>query len=283
MTPLRQRMLADLRIRNYSEATQRTYVREVAHVAAYFGRGPDQLGPEEIRTYLVHRVETEKVSWSRFNQCVCALRFLYRTTLGRDTVLPHLPFPRGEKRLPTVLSQEEIGWFFAALSNRTHRALFLTAYAAGLRLSEVTHLKIHDIDPNRMLIQVRQGKGRKDRAVMLSPTLLEALRDYARFARPTDWLFPGQVPGHPLTGRTVQKACAAAARRAGLAKRVTPHTLRHSFATHLLEAGTDVRLIQTLLGHGSLRTTALYTHVSEARLHATPSPLDLPGAPRLVP
>jgi len=274
MTALRQRMIDDLRIRNYSPKTESVYIRCVAKFASHFGQSPDQLGAEQIREYLIHLVETRRASWSAFNQTVNALRFLYRVTLDRGELVSHIPFPRGEKKLPTVLSSEEVGRLLQALSNPKHRAALMTAYAAGLRVSEVVALKVGDIDAERMLIHVRHGKGAKDRTVMLSTQLLAVLREYARLYHPRTWLFPGGIPGQPLCARSVQKMCVRARQAAGITKRVTVHTLRHSFATHLLESGTDLRIIQTLLGHGSLSTTAIYTHVSAHRLHATPSPFD---------
>jgi site-specific recombinase XerD len=274
MTPLRKRMLEDLRVRNYSAKTQQIYVHHVARFAAHFGRSPDQLTAEDIRTYLVHLVETEHVSWSLFNQAACALRFFYLVTLGRGDIVPHIPFPRTPKTLPTVLSAEEVARLLRAVRNAKHRVVLITIYAAGLRVSEALALKLSDIDSKRMVITVRQGKGRKDRTVMLSPNLLAILRDYARQFRPREWLFPGRRPDRPMDASVVQRACVQARVAAGLSKPATVHTLRHSFATHLLEAGTDLRLIQTLLGHGSVKTTAIYTHVSAQRLHSTPSPLD---------
>jgi integrase/recombinase XerD len=274
MTPLRQRMLADMKLRNFASSTQRLYVAHVARFAAHYGRSPSDMGAEEARQYFQHLIETDGVSWSYFNQAVCALRFLYQVTLQRPEMIAHLPFPRQEKRLPTVLSEEEVTRFFQAVRQPRDRVALLTMYAAGLRVSEALGLKPTDIDSDRMLIHVRQGKGRKDRIVMLSKTLLEELRVYVRWARPQHWLFPGTDPTQPLCSRTLQRTCRLSGERAGITKRVTPHVLRHSFATHLLDAGTDLRVIQTLLGHRSLSTTAIYTHVSTRRLQATTSPLD---------
>ncbi|MGH7471490.1 MAG: tyrosine-type recombinase/integrase [Longimicrobiales bacterium] len=273
MTPLRQRMLEDLKVRNYSPKTQKIYIDAVARFAAHFARSPEQLGAEEIRRYQVHLVE-KRISWSQFNQTVCALRFLYKVTLGRSDLVPNIPFPRGCKKLPTVLSADEVVRLVQAVRQPKHRAILLTIYATGLRLAEALSLKLSDIDSQRMVIHVRQGKGRKDRTVMLSPHLLNALRDYVRRYHPRDWLFPGRNLDQPINSTAVQRVCVQARQAAGLSKRASAHTLRHSFATHLLEAGTDLRLIQTLLGHNSLTTTALYTHVSAQRLHTTPSPLD---------
>ena len=274
MTSLRQRMLADMTLRNLASGTQRLYLTRVARFAAHYNQCPSQLGAEDVKTYLLHLIETENVSWSFFNQAVCALRFLYQVTLERPEMIPHLPFPRQEKRLPTVLSEDEVTRFFQAVTHRRDRVVLLTLYACGLRISEALGLKPTDIDSDRMLIHVRQGKGNRDRMVMLSPKLLEELRLYVRWARPHYWLFPGTDPTQPLCTRTLQRTCRLTGERAGITKRVTPHVLRHSFATHLLDAGTDLRVIQTLLGHRSLATTAVYTHVSTRRLQATTSPLD---------
>ena len=274
MTSLRQRMLADMKLRNLAPGTQRLYLTRVARFAAHYDQCPSQLGAEDVKTYLHHLIETQDVSWSFFNQAVCALRFLYQVTLERPEMIPHLPFPRQEKRLPTVLSEEEVTRFFQAVTHRRDRVVLLTLYACGLRISEALGLKPADIDSDRMLIHVRQGKGNRDRMVMLSPKLLDELRLYVRWARPHYWLFPGTDPTQPLCTRTLQRTCRLTGERAGITKRVTPHVLRHSFATHLLDAGTDLRVIQTLLGHRSLTTTAVYTHVSTRRLQATTSPLD---------
>lgn len=262
MTILRQRMIEDLRIRNYSDRTVEIYVGRVAEFARHFGKSPSQLGPSEIRRYQVFLVETQKASWPVFNQTVCALRFLYRVSLQKDWVIEHIPFPRQEKKLPVVPSRAEIARLFGALENLKHRTLLMTIYATGLRLSEATHLRIRDVDSSRMLIRVRRGKGRKDRYVPLSETLLQQLRTYWKACRPPAWLFPGQDPESPLGNSSVQRVCRRAGQRAGLAKRVTPHSLRHGFATHLLEAGTDLKTLQVRLGHRSLRTTSLYLHVA---------------------
>ena len=273
MSPLRQRMTEDLRVRNYALKTQQIYLDHAARFAQHFGRSPDLLGAEEIRSYQLHLIE-KGVSWSQFNQAICALRFLYRVTLKRTWALEQIPFPKQQKRLPVVLSTEEVTRFLQAVPNRKHRLVLRTIYATGLRVSEVTHLRVHDVDSARMLIRVHQGKGRKDRQVMLSPVLLEELRRYWRFARPRHWLFPGEEPTQPLSISAVQRVCQKARQAAGLSKAASPHTLRHSFATHLLESGADLRLIQTLLGHGSVQTTERYTHVAVHRIAATASPLD---------
>jgi integrase/recombinase XerD len=274
-TPLRQRMTEDLRIRNRSARTIKTYIGQVAKFAQHFKKSPELLGPEEIRQYQVYLVHERRVSWSHFNQAVCALRFLYHHTLRREWAITHIPFPRQPKKLPVVLSQSEVQRFLEAIRKLKYRAILMTAYAAGLRLSEVTQLQVSDIDSQRQTIRVRQGKGQKDRYVMLSPTLLELLRVYWRVERPRTWLFPGHTPETPISVTSVQRVCHRAGVDAGLSKRVTVRMLRHCFATHLLEAGVNVRVIQTLLGHRSLSTTQRYTHVSTQTVRATPSPLEL--------
>jgi integrase/recombinase XerD len=284
MTPLRRRMIDDMNLKNLSPRTIEAYVSRVATFARHFGRSPHQLGRDHARAYLLHLVQEKKVSWSVYNQTRAALGFLYEVTLGRNDVLERIPCPRQPKRLPVVLSTDEVAKFFAALVDVKHRAILMTAYAAGLRLSEVIGLRVDDIDSKRMVIRVRQAKGRRDRYVMLSPRLLALLREYWKLDRPTDWLFPGDIPGNSITGKAVHKICVRAAQDAGLGKHVTVHTLRHSFATHLLEAGTDIRTIQVLLGHRKLETTAISTHVSPTAVEATQSPLDridpLPGEVR---
>jgi integrase/recombinase XerD len=277
MTPLRQRMLQDMQMRNLSPHTLEAYVRAVARLAAFYKTSPDRLDLEQVRNFLVHLVG-QRVSFSLFNQIRCALVFFYRVTLGRDWDFDRIACQKQPKRLPVVLSQAEMAQFFAAVGRLKYRALFMAVYACGLRVSEVVALRASDIDSQRMVLRVCQGKGQKDRYVMLSPKLLEVLRYYYRVYRPTASLFFGQDKERPLHRRTVLVTCQRIARRAGLTKRVTVHTLRHSFATHLLEAGVDLRTIQALLGHRSLRTTALYTFVSPERVAATPSPLDFLGA-----
>jgi len=275
MTALRQKMIEDLQIRNYAPNTVRAYLRCVTLFAQHFGKSPDQLGPEQIRQYQLYLVKQKKCSWTHFNQTVCALRFFYHATLGRKEMIDQIPYSRFEKRLPIVLSQSEVAALLHAIENLKHRAILTTIYAAGLRVSEAAQLILPDIDSARMIIQVRQGKGHKDRLVMLSPTLLDLLRQYWKVYRPAHWLFPGKRPDKPINATTIYRICQHAAQTAKLAKSVSPHTLRHSFATHLLEAGTDLRTIQLLLGHHNLKTTALYMHVSTQALRSTISPLDL--------
>jgi integrase/recombinase XerD len=283
MTPLRQRFQHDLQLRNYRPRTIQTYTEAVARFARHFGRSPEQLGPEEIRTYQLYLLHERHASWSSFNQVVCALRFLYRVTVPRPWAVEQIPYGKKPKSLPAVLSREEVVQLFAAVRLPVYRMLLQTAYAAGLRLSEVIRLRVTDIDSSRMLLWVRQGKGGKDRCVPLSPRLLALLRDYWQQFRPTTWLFPGGTPaGHRSLGG-VQRACHEAVQRAGFTKKVSMHTLRHSYATHLLEAGTDLRTLQRLLGHNDLDTTARYTHLTQPLLAGTPSPLDLLPEAAVVP
>lgn len=276
MTPLRERMVGDLQIRNYSPTTVETYVRVVARFARFHGRSPAELGPEEIRTYQVHLVEKE-TCWSVFNQTVCALRFLYRVSLECDWSIERIPYARRPKRLPVVLSPDEVLCLLGAVKNPKNRMALTTVYASGVRNSELVHLRVEDIDSARMLINVRNGKGNKDRVVTLSKILLNMLRVYWRAERPRTWLFPGRIAGRHIAKETIGDACRRARKAAGLGKHVTPHTLRHCFATHLLEAGTDIRTVQALLGHASLKSTMIYTHVQRKLVTSTGSPLDLIG------
>jgi integrase/recombinase XerD len=277
MTPLRTRMLQDMHMRNLSPHTHEAYIRAVAKLAAFYNLAPDRLDLEQVRTFLVHLSE-QQVSFGLFNQTRCALVFFYRITLGRDWSFDRIGCQKRPKRLPVVLSQEEMAQFFTAIDRLKYRALFMAVYGCGLRVSEVVALRAEDIDSKRMVLRVCQGKGKKDRYVMLSPKLLEVLREYYKAFRPSATLFFGRDRERPLDRGTVLLACRRIARRAGLRRRVTVHTLRHSFATHLLEASVDLRTIQALLGHRSLRTTALYTFVSTQRIATTPSPLDFLGA-----
>jgi integrase/recombinase XerD len=279
MTPLRQRFIDDLRLRNYAPRTIDTYVSQVAAFARHFGRSPDLLGSEEVRAYQLRLLERH-VSWSTFNQAVCALRFLYGTTLGRPEQLPLIPYGKRPKKLPSVLSPDEVLRLLEAAPPPRDRVLLQVAYACGLRLSELTHLQVTDIDSARMVVHVRQGKGRKDRLVPLSLRLLQELRAYWRVCRPRTWLFPGHQPERPITNSNIQRRFSRLVQRVGLTKHCSMHTLRHSYATHLLEAGTDLLTLKALLGHTSLETTARYLHVSTQRLQQTPSLLDLLVLPR---
>lgn len=277
MTPLRQRMIEDMQLRNLSPHTVEAYVQSVARFAKHFGRSPDQLTGEQVRAYLLHMVQEERASWSRYNIARCALQFFYQVTLGRKERFEKLPYTRQPKRLPTVLSPEELRRLFeVAGRDLKHKALLMTLYASGLRISEALSLKPTDIDSRRMMIHVRLGKGNKDRMVKLSAQLLEVLREYWRVGRPKTWLFPqANDPNRPMNSGSAQRMVSRTAKRAGIIRRVSPHTLRHSYATHLLEAGTNLRTIQLLLGHTNLKTTSIYMHVSQAQLNAASSPLDL--------
>jgi integrase/recombinase XerD len=279
MTPLRQRFIDDLRLRNYARRTIDTYVSRIVAFAKHFGRSPDLLGPDEVRAFQLHLLE-RRVSWSSFNQAVCALRFLYRVTLGRPEHLPLIPYGKRPKTLPSVLSPDEVLRLLNAAAPGRDRVLLQVAYGCGLRLSELLHLQVGDIDSARMVIHVRQGKGGKDRLVPLSPRLLEELRAYWRWCRPRTWLFPGQKPDRPITASNVQRRFGRLVQQVGLGKHCSMHTLRHSYATHLLEAGVDLLTLKALLGHSSLQTTAHYLHLSTQRLQQTPSLLDLLVLPR---
>ena len=274
MTQLRQRMLEELQRRNYSAGTIRLYLRHVAEFAQHFHRSPDQLGAEDIRQYQLFLIQEKKLAWSTYNQIVCALRFFYAKTLKRAFLLQDIPFPRKEQRLPLILSREEVARILTVPARLKSRALLMTIYAAGLRRSEVARLRVSDIDSARMTITVHQGKGQKDRVVMLSPVLLDSLRQYWRQHKPKEWLFPGRNPNQPISGNDIFMVFHNAVRYAGITKKISPHSLRHSFATHLLESGADLRTIQILLGHRSLKTTARYLHISQHQLRATASPLD---------
>lgn len=283
MTPLRQRMIDDMRMRNLSPRTEDAYIRAVVAFAKHFGRSPEQLDSTHVREYLL-MVARRKQSWSTYNVIRSALHFLYRVTLKKDWAPGEIVCAKTPKRLPVILSREEVRRLLAGIRRIKTRTMLTTLYATGLRVGELVQLKASDIDSQRMTIRVRLGKGQKDRYVMLSPKLLALLRQYWKQHRPGDFLFPGTQPGKPLERRAVQFHCQQAARRVGLTKTVSPHTLRHAFATHLLEDGVDLRTIQVLLGHRSIRTTAMYTYVSPEKVRATTSPLDtleaaLPATP----
>ena len=275
MTPLRQRMLEDMSIRNLTENTQLSYLQQVSLYAKYFHRSPASLGPQEVRDYQVYLTMTRKLSASSISTATSALRFLYKVTLKQNWAPDDIAMPKKPFKLPVVLSPAEVTHFLDCIASVKHRTLLMTAYAAGLRVSEVTHLKVNAIDSQRMMLRVDQGKGRKDRYVMLSPRLLDVLRAYCKLERPSTWLFPGDIPGQPITKGAVEQACQKAHRVSGITKPITPHSLRHAFATHLLESGTDVRRIQLLLGHRSLATTSRYLKIATSTVCATTSPLDL--------
>jgi len=274
MTPLRQRMIEEMQLRNFAPETQRNYIHHIFGLARFYRTSPDQLDFEEIREYQLDLINVRRHSVEAVNQFVSAAKFFYNVVA--EVSLPMDALTRGSvpHKLPVVLSPEEVNQFFLHLTYLPYRAALMVAYGSGLRVSEVVSLKVSDIDSQRKLIRVEQGKGKKDRYVMLSPRLLDVLRTWWRAERPKDWLFPGWRTGQHMRPAALQLACKEAAQRAGLNKRVTVHTLRHSFATHLLENGTDVRIIQTLLGHSRIDTTARYTHVSPQLIRQTQSPLD---------
>jgi site-specific recombinase XerD len=274
MTPLRKRMVEEMKLRNFSPHTIANYVDCVARFARHYGKSPEVLGAEEVRQYLLHLVDQKKVAWGTYNQALAALRYLYRWVLKRGEVVQDIRGPKRARRLPVVLSLDEVRRFFAEVPSYKHRMMLMTAYSAGLRVSEVVDLQVGDIDSERMVIRVRQGKQKKDRYTMLSPVLWEMLRHYCWAARPVSYLFPGRSLDKPVSDSTVQHACRIARTNAEFGKEVTPHTFRHSFATHLLEAGTDLRVIQALLGHSNVQTTTLYTRVSTKLIGRTQSPLD---------
>ena len=275
MTALRQRMVEDMQIRNLALETQVSYVGHVARFVRHFRRPPEELGAEHVREYQLHLINEKRLAPTSIVGAVAALRFLYQITLKQAWAVDAIIPPKRPQTLPVVLSPDEVVRFFAAVADLKHRAILTTCYAAGLRLSEVLHLKVDDIDSRRMVIHVASGKGQRDRYVMLSPTLLHGLREWWRTARPTVWLFPGQRPGQPMDKGAVQWACRLARFRSGIAKPVTPHALRHAFAVHLLESGTDLRTIQLLLGHRQLETTSRYLRLATTQVCATTSPLDL--------
>jgi integrase/recombinase XerD len=277
ISPLRRRMIEDMTVRNFGEKTRNDYIRHVKTFTAFLGRSPDTATAEDLRRFQLHQTQTGARP-PTINSSVAALRFFFTVTIDRPDMGRHLTFVREPRKIPEVLSLEEIAQLLEVAPGPKYKAALSAAYGAGLRVSEVVALKVSDIDSKRMLLRIEQGKGRKDRFAMLSPLLLELLRDWYRIARPAVWLFPGRDPLLPLTTRQFNRVVHAAAHMAAIKKRVTPHTLRHSFATHLLEQNIDVRLIQVLLGHAKLETTALYTQVATNVIRAVMSPLD-----RLVP
>lgn len=285
MSPLRHRMIEDMQIRNLAPDTQRSYLQQISQFARHFGKSPERLGPEDIRTYQIHLTQDRQLAASSILVAVAAIRFLYRVTLKREWSIEEvIPTCRKPQRLPVVLSRDEVRQFLDAVDLLKHRVILTVCYATGLRISEAVRLTPSVIDSQRMVIRVEEGKGRKDRYVMLSSTLLGILRDYWRTARPKEWLFPGDLPGQPITRFAVENACKKARQKSGIDKPVTPHSLRHAFAVHLLEDGTDLRTIQLLLGHRSLSTTARYLRLATNKVCATASPLDvLPAGPRALP
>jgi integrase/recombinase XerD len=272
-SPLRQRMIEDMTSRRFKESTKKDYVRHVRNFVDFLGRSPDAATAEDVRLYQLHLAE-QKIGAPSINAAVAALRFFFNVTLERPELARHLVGVHLPRRAPVVLSQEEVSLLLDAAPGLKYKAAFGVAYGAGLRVSEVVALKVSDIDSQRMTLRVEQGKGQRDRYVMLSPQLLEWLRDWWRAARPQAWLFPGQNPVNPMSARQLSRIVRETAREAGIAKRVSPHTLRHSFATHLLEQNVDIRVIQVMLGHAKLETTALYTRVAVNTIRDVASPLE---------
>ncbi len=278
MTQLRQMMLDELQRRNYAQSTAEAYVHALKEFAAYYQKPPDRLGPKEICQFQLHLLRDRKLAARTVMQRVAAVRFFFVHTLKRSFPPNTFRYPKTPQRLPVILSQEEVQRMLAAATSLLHRTLLMTLYSTGMRRAEVTRLKVGDIDSKRMMIHIKEGKGGKDREVPLSVKLLETLREYWRWKKPREYLFPGEAKqgsnGEHLTSKAVYHACKGAARRAGIQKRVGPHTLRHSFATHLLESGADLRTIQVLLGHADIKHTTVYLHLSQRHLHACRNPLD---------
>jgi site-specific recombinase XerD len=274
MSKLRERLEEELRLRGYSEVTNQIYVRAVRKFVEFHGRSPRRLGAEEIRAYLVHVTTEKQWSCSGIHQAICALKFFYTQVLDRPWEISKVHYPKRKKKLPVFLTEQEVVRLLSATTNLKHKALLMTLYSAGLRLSEALALQPTDIDSSAMTIHVRAGKGGKERYTVLSARLLETLRCYFRRYRPQRWLFCGESQGEPMSPRTAQRIVGRTAQQAGLLKQVTPHALRHSFATHLLEHGTSLVYIQALLGHRNFKSTVIYTHVNQEALSKVPSPLD---------
>ncbi len=271
---LKQRMREDMQLRGLSPHTQKEYLMRVTLFARYFRKLPDKLGEEEIRAYLLHLVNEKHASHAVLNMTYYALTFIFETTLKRPWEVRKVPHPKKPQRLPVILDKGEVQKLLSVTTNAKHKAMLMMAYGSGLRVSEVARLKVSDIDAARMTVMVREGKGAKDRYTILSRVALDTLTKYLRRYRPTSWLFPGMIPGRPMTTSSIGLVIKAARKRAGISKRATMHSLRHAFATSLLEGGTDLRHVQLLLGHRSLKTTALYLHVSRKDLGTIVSPLD---------
>jgi site-specific recombinase XerD len=283
VSPLRQRMIEDMTVRNFAPNTQESYLHQVSVFARHFGKSPEQLGSEQIRAYQIYLAQERNAAVGTRTVAVSALRFLYGVTLKREWTVQLIPTPKKDHRLPVILSPEEVLKLLQAAPSFPHHVIFSTMYGTGMRVSEAVHLRPADIDSQRMMIRIEQGKGHKDRYVQLSPKLLDLLRCYWRKVRPQVWMFPGQIPNQPLGREAVADAVAQASKRAALTKRISPHSLRHAYAVHLLEAGTDVRRIQLLLGHRSLSTTARYLRLATTTVCATTSPLDLLPLPIVDP
>lgn len=281
MRKLRQRMIEDMQVRNLALNTQKSYLLQIAAFAKFADQSPDKLGPEDIRAYQLHLINIRKLATSSLCITASALRFFYGVTLRRPWSIDEIPVPRKPQKLPVILSPEEVSLFLTHVVSLKHSAILSVLYAAGLRVSEACHLKTSDIDSQRMTLRVQQGKGNKDRYSLLSPRLLEILREYWKAQRPVDWLFPSPILDQPISRDAVGLACKKAHHSSGITKLITPHSLRHAFATHLLESGTDLRTIQLLLGHRSLSTTSRYLKLAVSQVCATTSPLDLLHCPKV--
>jgi integrase/recombinase XerD len=274
MDTVREKMLAELQLRGITPRTQTAYLREIAKLETYFNRSPEELGEEEVKEYLVHMLEDRGLSSGTYKYYAAGIKFLYRTTLNRGEVVEKIKYPKAKIKLPVVLDLSEVRTMLSVMENLKHRAVLTITYSAGLRVSETAHLKVTDIDSKRMMVRVRQGKGGKDRYTILSKTTLECLREYWRAYRPKDWLFEGQKEGSHICYTSIRNIFVEAKERAGITKPVGPHSLRHAFATHLIEAGTSLHHVQLLLGHKSPKTTTVYLHVSKMNLAQVCSPLD---------
>ena len=274
MNTLREKMLAELQLRGITPRTQTAYLREIAKLENYFNRSPEELGEEEVKEYLVHMLEDRGLSSGTYKYYAAGIKFLYRTTLNRGEVVEKIKYPKAKIKLPVVLDLSEVRTMLSVMENLKHRAVLTITYSAGLRVGETAHLKVTDIDSKRMMVRVRQGKGGKDRYTILSKTTLECLREYWRAYRPKDWLFEGQKEGSHICYTSMRNIFVEAKERAGITKPVGPHSLRHAFATHLIEAGTSLHHVQLLLGHKSPKTTTVYLHVSKMNLAQVSSPLD---------
>ena len=274
MSTLREQMLADLQLKGLTPKTQKIYLREVRNYAKYFGKSPEQLGEKELREYLLYLLNERKLAKGTYRFYYQGLKFLYKHTLKREEVVEKISCPRGKKMLPVVLDLAEVKTLLSVTENLKHRAILTITYCAGLRISETARLKVSDIDSKRMMVRVQQGKGGKDRYTILSKTALECLRQYWRAYRPKEWLFEGQKEGTHICISSIRQIFLEAKKCAGITKPVSPHTLRHSFATHLIEAGTSLHHVQLLLGHRSPTTTTVYLHVSRMNLAQVTSPLD---------
>jgi integrase/recombinase XerD len=274
MSKLKEQMLADLQLKGITPSTQRKYLREVSNFAKYFGKSPEELGEKEVKEYLVYLLEERKLSRGTYRNYVSGIKFLYKTTLNREEVVEKIRYPKAKKKLPSVFDLSEVKALLSIVKNLKHRAILTIMYSAGLRIAETSRLRITDIDSKRMMVWVQQGKGGKDRYTILSKTALDCLRQYWRKYHPKEWLFEGQKQGTHITISSIYQIFLEAKKRAGIIKPASPHTLRHSFATHLIEAGTSLHHVQLLLGHRSPTTTTVYLHVSRINLAQVTSPLD---------